>query len=97
MKKDRHLKSYSAEELKQMRERGEDLTDWKRVDAAAASDDAENTDLDWSKAQIVMPEHKQHINLRIDADVLRFFKDEGKGYQTRMNAVLRSYMQSHQR
>ena len=33
-----------------------------------------------------------HVNLRLDADVLRFFKSQGKGYQTRINAVLRSYV-----
>ncbi len=97
MKKDEHLKSYSADELRQMRERGEDRTDWEKVDAAGSvNHDDTDANLDWSGAQIVMPERKRHINLRIDADILRFFKNGGKGYQTRINAVLRSYMQSHQ-
>ncbi|MEM7240582.1 MAG: BrnA antitoxin family protein [Pseudomonadota bacterium] len=53
-------------------------------------EDWEN-DLDWSKAELVMPEPKKMISLRVDADVLEFFKSQGKGYQTRMNAVLKAY------
>ena len=49
----------------------------------------------WAKAQLEMPQPKQGINIRIDADVLSWFKQFGKGYQTRMNAVLRSYMKNH--
>jgi uncharacterized protein (DUF4415 family) len=49
----------------------------------------------WANAQLVMPQPKQGINIRIDADVLSWFKQFGKGYQTRMNAVLRSYMENH--
>jgi uncharacterized protein (DUF4415 family) len=39
--------------------------------------------------------HKSQITLRIDADVLQWFKDQGKGYQTRINALLRAFMQAH--
>ncbi len=56
MRKNEHLKSYTAEALKMMRERGEDLTDWEKVDAAAPDDEEdEATSLDWSKARLVMP------------------------------------------
>jgi uncharacterized protein (DUF4415 family) len=37
-------------------------------------------------------EPKKHLNVRLDADVWRWFKAQGRGYQTRMNAVLRAYM-----
>jgi uncharacterized protein (DUF4415 family) len=37
------------------------------------------------------------MNLRVDADVVDWFKRTGRGYQTRMNAVLRAYMESHRR
>ena len=47
--------------------------------------------------EVVMPERKQSISLRVDSDVLAYFKSFGKGYQTRMNAVLRTYMQAQQR
>jgi uncharacterized protein (DUF4415 family) len=42
-----------------------------------------------------LPDSKQQITLRLDADVLDFFKQTGKRYQTRINAVLRSYVQAH--
>jgi uncharacterized protein (DUF4415 family) len=43
--------------------------------------------------QEVVPQ-KIPISLRVDPDVLAFFKEQGPGYQTRMNAVLRGYMQA---
>lgn len=49
--------------------------------------------MDWSAAKIYAPMVKLPMSLRIDPDVLEYFKSLGKGYQTRMNAVLRSYME----
>src|SRR3954454_17599313 len=78
-------------------------TDWARFDAmtdaeieaAIASDPdwAEFKDIDWSNSVLVMPSRKKAISIRVDEDVLDFFKKEGAGYQRRINAVLRSYMQ----
>jgi uncharacterized protein (DUF4415 family) len=77
-------------------------TDWARVDAltdediakAVANDpDAAPIDIDWSDAVLVVPTKKKAISIRLDEDVLDFFKRDGEGYQRRMNAVLRSYMQ----
>ena len=77
-------------------------TDWARVDAltdediakAVANDpDAVPIDIDWSDAVLVIPTRKRAISIRVDEDVLDFFKRQGEGYQGRMNAVLRSYMQ----
>ena len=51
----------------------------------------------WEDSPLDLPEPKQAISLRVDRDVLAFFKSGGKGYQTRMNAVLRAYMKSHKR
>ena len=47
------------------------------------------------KAASQLPHTKQQITLRIDAEVLEFFKHTGKRYQSRMNAVLRSYVEAH--
>lgn len=47
----------------------------------------------WDHAKLVMPILKQPISLRVDEDVLAWFRSTGPRYQTRMNAVLRSYMQ----
>jgi len=77
-------------------------TDWAAVDAltdediakAVANDpDAVPIDIDWSDAVLVIPSKKKAISIRVDEDVLDFFKKEGDGYQRRINAVLRSYMQ----
>lgn len=50
-------------------------------------------DVDWSDAVLVIPPKKKAISIRIDEDVLDYFRREGRGYQRRMNAVLRSYVQ----
>ena len=46
----------------------------------------------WDNAAVLLPETKQQITLRLDPEVIRFFKRTGKGYQSRMGAVLRSYV-----
>lgn len=48
----------------------------------------------WMKAADRLPQTKQQITLRIDAEVLEFFKHTGKRYQSRMNAVLRAYVEA---
>lgn len=48
----------------------------------------------WSEARIVHPVPKKPISLRVDEDVLRWFKAQGPRYQSRINAVLRAYMAS---
>lgn len=48
----------------------------------------------WDNATVYLPENKQQITLRLDPDVIRWFKRTGKGYQSRMGAVLRSYVQA---
>ena len=77
-------------------------TDWEALDkltdeeitAAMAKDPAwaDFDEMDWSEAVLVIPPRKKAISIRVDEDVLDFFKQEGAGYQRRMNAVLRSYM-----
>ncbi|MDQ3516687.1 MAG: BrnA antitoxin family protein [Gemmatimonadota bacterium] len=46
----------------------------------------------WDEAVLVIPGPKRAISLRVDEDVLEWFRGLGPRYQTRMNAVLRSYM-----
>ena len=67
------------------------------INAAAVSDpDAQPTDeAFWKNAQVVMPQPKRAISMRVDGDVLAWFKSQGRGYQTRINAVLRAYMEAH--
>ncbi len=46
-------------------------------------------------AELVVPEKKEGVYLRLDPDVLAFFKAPGRGYQTRINTVLKSYVRAH--
>ena len=72
-------------------------TDWKRIDAL------QDKDIDYSEIPkqgpdffanaILWPGPKKQITLRIDPDVLAFFRKSGKGYQTSINAVLRKYVE----
>lgn len=51
----------------------------------------------WDSAELVQPVRKQAVSLRIDEDVLAWFRQNGPRYQSRMNAVLRSYMNARSR
>jgi uncharacterized protein (DUF4415 family) len=51
----------------------------------------------WNDAEIVTPQAKEAISLRVDRDVLEWFREGGPRYQSRMNAVLRSYMKAMDR
>jgi uncharacterized protein (DUF4415 family) len=59
------------------------------------SDIPETDEKFWAKAELKMPETKKGVYLRVDPEVLNWFQKAGKGYQTRINAVLRSYMEAH--
>ena len=79
-------------------------TDWKRVDAL------KDEDIDLSDTPEVSPEmfaravvrrglkpvpRKAQLTLRLDSDVLEWFRRQGQGYQTKINALLRAYMDAH--
>ena len=51
----------------------------------------------WESAVVEYPENKKPVTLRMDADVLQWFRSTGKGYQTRINAVLRSFYEAHRK
>jgi len=76
-------------------------TDWKRVDALRDEDinfsDIPKQGPDFFANAILWPGPKQQITLRLDPDVLAFFRKHGRGYQTTINAVLRKYMEARER
>ena len=83
-----------------------DRTDWRRVDALseaqlarALAEDPDTFEVEpaWlDKAELVRPApRKERITASFDADLLAWFRRQGKGYQTRMNAVLRAYYEAH--
>ena len=51
---------------------------------------------EWGNLKVAWPQPKQAISLRIDQDILAWFRDRGPGYQTRMNAVLRAFVDAQQ-
>jgi len=107
-----NIVSYTAEELDAMIARGEDQTDWARVDAKTdeeleadkASDPAwDGVPEDWvtqayyaTKLMAGRKENKRQVTMRFDADVLDYFKSQGRGWQGRMNAVLRSFVEKQE-
>ena len=50
----------------------------------------------FKNAKVRLPQNKQSVSLRLDKDTLAWFKNQGKGYQTYINAVLSAYVQAHQ-
>ncbi len=79
-------------------------TDWKRVrrltdteierSAGDDPDAAMTTAADWANAKVVWPRGKSPVTLRLDNDVLEWFRQRGRGYQTRINAVLRAFIEA---
>lgn len=92
---------------KRRNDRGGDRTDWARIEAlteeeieAMARDDEENpatVEEDWADATVELPPRKTRIHASLDADVVDWFRRQGPGYQTRMNAVLRRYVDTQRR
>jgi uncharacterized protein (DUF4415 family) len=79
-------------------------TDWDRLRRltpeeirAGLADDPSAAPTDpgfWDTAHVVQPRPKETVTMRLDADVLDWFREQGRGYQTRMNAVLRSFVEN---
>jgi uncharacterized protein (DUF4415 family) len=105
MAKKENIVSYTLEEIQAVLAAGGDQSNWEKaaaktyeeIEADIASEpDEAGMIVDWSKATTVMPEPKAVLNMRVDRDVLHYFKHQGKGYQSRINAVLRTYVE-HQK
>jgi uncharacterized protein (DUF4415 family) len=77
-------------------------SDWDRIDAMT-DEDIDTSDVPpldeafFATAQLRLPKAKPAITIRLDPDVLEWFRSQGKGYQTRINAVLRMYVESRKR
>jgi len=101
MAKRNHIVKYTAEELAELVRREGTSSDWDKaarmtkaeIEARVASDpDEADMVMDWDNATVETPQSKAVLNMRIDRDVLEYFRKKGKGYQTLINAVLRSYV-----
>jgi uncharacterized protein (DUF4415 family) len=102
MKRDKNIKSYTAAELKA--KRADSRTDLTKVDAMTdeelerrIAEDEDERDLkpDWTRAKLVLSAPKQSVHLRLEQDVIDFFKAHGKGHIVRMQAVLKAYVAAH--
>jgi uncharacterized protein (DUF4415 family) len=102
MKRDKNIKSYTAAELKA--KRGKSRTDLRRVEAqtdaelerlVAADEDERGLVPDWTQAKLVLPQAKQSVHLRLEQEIISFFKSQGKGHISRMQAVLKAYVEAH--
>lgn len=81
----RHSRELTHDELAKIRDQDIDFSDIPELDE------------DWFKsATVVYPEErKRQLTMRLDPEVVDWFKSQGRGYQTRMNAVLRAYYEAH--
>jgi uncharacterized protein (DUF4415 family) len=102
MPRKERIVTYSGKELAAKRRRGETRSDWARAaattDQEIAADIAADPDeagmvVDWDSVSVELPKRKADLHMRIDRDVLDFFRQAGRGYQSRINAVLRSYVE----
>lgn len=102
MAKEKGIRRFSEADLEERRARGESRTDLARVRTKTAEelerDIASDPDFsgvpeDWYKsAEAVMPTPKKLLSLRLDSDIVDWFRQQGPGYQTRINAVLRAFV-----
>ena len=90
---------YSSQNMKVKDLKKQSGTDWEQLSTMTDKeiDFSDNQELNedfFANATLRMPEAKKAVSLRIDPDVLKWYKTNGPGYQTRINAVLRMYMQA---
>ncbi|MEJ0048403.1 MAG: BrnA antitoxin family protein [Rhodospirillales bacterium] len=87
----------SAEEAARLpietdRERADQVTGTALEASIAADPDEAGLEFDWANATLEIPQPKAVLNMRVDKPVLDYFRATGRGYQTRINAVLASYV-----
>lgn len=92
----------TSEELEEKRRRGESKTDWERVrkikdEEIDYTDSPELDDSFFKRAVAAMPVPKKPITIRVEPEVLQWFRSKGPRYQTRINAVLKAYVQARKK
>lgn len=100
MSSSRHKKTKIIRYTQEQAEKAKDKTNYSKLDSMDEkdidySDIPETTYELWANAKIKDPGSKKAISLRVDADVLGWFKEQGGRYQTLINRVLRRYMDAH--
>jgi uncharacterized protein (DUF4415 family) len=82
---------YTLGEIKEQIAQGKD-----RTQADAPEGPREDFEF-WKHARVIMPPGKTSVHMRVDSEVFEWFKQQGNGHLTRMNAVLRSYVDAHRK
>lgn len=104
MTKGINTNKYAADKIDEPFARGDDQANWGETEAMtdgksgrliAEDPDELGFDPDWTKAKLVIPRAKQKISIRLDADVLDWYRQQGKGYQRKIQVVLRAYMEAN--
>ena len=82
----RYSKPLNVDQLKSLEYKDIDFSDQPELDESF-----------WAKARVVMPEERNltQVTAKFDRDMIAWFRQQGRGYQARMNAVLRSYYEAH--
>lgn len=101
---DNDTKRYTMDELRERAQRGESRTNLARIKAMTEEEleQAIASDPDWAdipenwfeQAEAVMPKPKVPVSIRLDADLIEYFRGTGRGWQTRVNAILRAYKEA---
>ncbi|MBF0434346.1 MAG: BrnA antitoxin family protein [Magnetococcales bacterium] len=74
------------------------MSDTEIESAVAADPDTFIPDAEWfEKARLVMPQDKEMVTLRLDPEIMAWFRKSGRGYQTRINAVLKAFVEAQDR
>jgi uncharacterized protein (DUF4415 family) len=86
--------------MRQTNTKRESRTNWRKLAALPEDkiDTSEVPELDegfFREAALRLPQAKQMVSIRIDRDVLDWFRQQGKGYQTKINAILQAYVRAH--
>jgi uncharacterized protein (DUF4415 family) len=94
--KNGNITRVTSDDAQRMKDKTDDvrldaMTDEDIAKAVAEDPDAVPLDIDWTQARLVVPPGKEVITLRLDRDMLEWFRQKGRGYQTRINAVLRAF------
>lgn len=77
------------------------ISEERLAELASMSEDIDTSDIPelgddfWANARVRFPGGKERLTVRFDEDMVRWFRSQGRGYQTKMNAVLRSFYEAH--
>jgi uncharacterized protein (DUF4415 family) len=101
--KKKRIVRHTIDELKTLEQSGKVRSDWKRAasmpipDGSDPDDAIEPVHMELVTTALPTPRRKVQASLRLDADVLDWFRAQGRGYQTAINEVLRKHVEHHSR